>query len=106
MKSTGLRVMFCLLFNFSQVWLASAAPQEGKPGKDTSKSGPNTSGAGSQDKPLMGIGITADGLQNPKYSQVVQKFFQVLTPGNGEFSFGYLVALLGTMYNLVVQGFS
>ncbi|KNZ48387.1 hypothetical protein VP01_5700g1 [Puccinia sorghi] len=100
MKSIGLRVMFCLLFNFSQIWLASAAPQEGKPGKDSFKSGPNTSGAGSQDKPLMGVGIGADGTQNPKPSQVIQKYFQVLTPANGKSSFGYLVALLGTMYHL------
>ncbi|KNZ55027.1 glycosyl hydrolase family 10 protein [Puccinia sorghi] len=78
MKSTGLRVMFCFFFNFSQVWLASAAPQEGSPGKDSFKPGPNTSGAGSQDKPLMGVGIGADGLQNPKSSQVIQKYFQSL----------------------------
>ena len=71
-----LRFLFVILFRLWQLRLASTAP---RPVGDTTH--PDCS---SGHCPLMGIGITADGLKIQKYKDVVTKYFKVLTPGNGE----------------------
>ncbi|KAI7955700.1 hypothetical protein MJO29_007099 [Puccinia striiformis f. sp. tritici] len=79
--------LFVLLFSFSQILFTSAVPADAT--KPTP--GPN-SGDPSGGQLLMGVGITADNLtsgRNPRYEQVVNKFFTVLTPGN-ELKWGVL----------------
>jgi hypothetical protein len=65
-----LRFLFVILLRLWQLRLASTAPRP--------DGGPSDHG------PLMGVGITADGLKIEKYRDVVNKYFKVLTPGNGK----------------------
>ncbi|PLW28213.1 hypothetical protein PCASD_25199 [Puccinia coronata f. sp. avenae] len=70
-----LRLLFVILLRLWQLRLASTAPRP--------DGGPSDHGCGSgQQCPLMGVGITADGLKIEKYRDVVNNHFKVLTPGN------------------------
>ncbi|KAA1102580.1 hypothetical protein PGTUg99_019408 [Puccinia graminis f. sp. tritici] len=84
MPSMRHRVLFVLLFNFSHIiWSITAPEPKPNPTRSTKQpAGARKLAVQSVNKPLMGIGITADGLNDPRYKGVVTKYFSVITPGN------------------------
>ncbi|EFP86805.1 uncharacterized protein PGTG_13187 [Puccinia graminis f. sp. tritici CRL 75-36-700-3] len=84
MPSMRHRVLFVLLFNFSHmIWSITAPEPKPNPTRSTKlPTGARKLAVQSVNKPLMGIGITADGLNDPRYQGVVTKYFSVITPGN------------------------
>jgi hypothetical protein len=81
------------------IWSITAPEPKANPTRSTKQpAGGRKLAVQSVNKPLMGIGITADGLNDPWYEGVVTKYFCVTTPGNGKDFFSSLSLSSGTLW--------